>query len=155
MKNRLPLRLSHCALIALASLTAACSGAEIEQCTARLWTPTAKKQGFELIDLPSGEVWLTRDWDQQTFNAFDLPLSWSLWRKNDPRTGAASSGRFLHSPGCEAGEFTYMKALGREFLHVVDLANMGETPPGTGGLVRMVSLTKHHVIKWDAGAPIQ
>ncbi|MEL6486204.1 MAG: hypothetical protein AAFQ13_03550 [Pseudomonadota bacterium] len=147
--------LTLASLAAIAMSTAACSGAQIEQCVDRPLKPSAKRQGFELIDLPSGEVWLTRDWELEDFRSFSLPLSWSLWRKNDPRTGAASGGSFMRSPGCELGEFTYMRAHGREFLHVVNLHNLGERPKGTDGLIRAVALTKHHALRFDEGGPIE
>lgn len=135
-------------------LVAACSGAKVEQCVERLWEPTGGRQGFELIDVVSGEVWLTKDWTLQDFETFDLPISQALWLKNDPRTGAARSGKFLRSPGCELGEFTYMQAHGREFLHVVDLDGMG-TELDDEGLIRAVQLNKHHDLGFTEGAEVE
>ncbi|MEO0589706.1 MAG: hypothetical protein AAFZ11_04010 [Pseudomonadota bacterium] len=142
-------------LMAIVLSTAACSGAAFEECVERPMAPGTARQGFELIDVPTGQVWLTRDWELEEFQSFSLPVSWSLWRKNDPRTGAASRGAFLRSPGCALGEFTYMRAHGREFLHVVNLQNFGEEPDGTDGLIRDVSLNKHHSITYDEGGPIE
>ena len=38
---------------------------------------------------------------------------------------------------------------------MVDLDNFGEAPDGTEGLINAVSLTKHHKVSWEAGAPFQ
>ena len=135
-------------------LVAACSGPKVEQCTERLWDPTGARQGFELIDLVSGEVWLTKDWTLQEFERFELPISQSLWLKNDPRTGVAQSGKFLKSPGCERGEFTYMQAHGREFLHVVDMDGMA-TELDDEGLIMAVQLNKHHSLGFNEGAEVK
>lgn len=142
-------------LLSLALATSACSEVEIEKCVERQWVATKGNRGFELIDLGSRQVWATRDWEVADFEAFNLPLSWSLWRKNDPRTRAATSGRILRSPGCEAGQYTYMKALGREFMHVVNLDNFGEVSDASQGLIRAVQLNKHHELSFEQGGPIQ
>ncbi|MEL6238925.1 MAG: hypothetical protein AAFQ90_10075 [Pseudomonadota bacterium] len=154
--SKRPNRSLTCAIVTVFALTcAACSKIEVETCAARPMQPGKTNQGFELIDLGKGQVWATKDWDTEAFNAFTLPLDWSMWRKNDPRTRASTQGQFLRSPGCEPGGFTYMTAFGREFLHVVDLKTYGETLEGTQDLIRSVSLTKHHEVIWEAGAPIQ
>ncbi|MEO1730089.1 MAG: hypothetical protein AAFR64_05070 [Pseudomonadota bacterium] len=119
-----------------------------------MWEPTGTRQGFELVDVVSGEVWLTKDWTVQDFEKFDLPISQALWLKNDPRTGAAQSGKFLRSPGCEPGQFTYMQAHGREFLHVVDLDGLPRELDDKG-LIRAVQLNKHHSLNFDEGAQIE
>ena len=152
--RRNPVALVGAFVIAL-SISACSGGGEVEECVARPLTPSGTRQGFELIDIPSGRVWLTREWEVADFQSFALPLTWSLWRKNDPRTGAASQGKFLRSPGCALGEFTYMRAHGREFLHVVNLENLGKEPEGTDGLILEVSLNKHHTLTFDEGGPIE
>ncbi|MEO0419045.1 MAG: hypothetical protein AAF249_09280 [Pseudomonadota bacterium] len=148
------------ALLAILTVaTGSCSDVAIERCVERAMklggAKDGAKQGFELIDLSSREVWLTRDWDPEEFSNFSLPPDWIMWRKNDPRTSAVDSGSFRHSPDCASGEFTYMTALGREFLHVVNLQNFGEVSAETQGLIRAVTLTKHHETQWEAGTVLR
>ena len=142
-------------LVCVSLLTAACgSSAEIDQCVERAWKPGVGTQGFELVNVASGEVWLTREWSVEEFEKFELPFSQFLWVKNDPRVGAAQSGKFLRSPGCEPDEFTYMEAHGRKFLHVVDLIDLGDDLDEEG-LVRAIQLNKHHSVVYDEGKAVE
>jgi hypothetical protein len=107
--------------------------------------------GYELIDLRGGRVWLTTEWTRDEYADFSLPLSWTFWRKNDPRVGLPDQSRFLRSPGCESdGQFNYMYAFDREFLQVVRLGKIHRPRDGSG-LIRRIELEKHHVLTFSAG----
>ena len=112
------------------------------------------KRGFELIDMWQREVWATADWSEAEFKDFDLPLSYVFWRKNDPRTPLPNTGEFLRSPGCEVGEYSYLRAFGRTFFQVVNL----RTPINFSdkeGKLRGIKLEKYHRITYAAGVPIR
>ena len=112
------------------------------------------RAGFEILNPVLGGVWLTREWTVEAFEAFSFPWTWPLWLKNDPRRGVADGGRFLRSPGCaEEGEFTYMRAFGREFVKVVDLQSMPASLED--GRVRRVELEKHHVLTYAQGSTVR
>ncbi|MEO0342981.1 MAG: hypothetical protein AAF198_06040 [Pseudomonadota bacterium] len=113
-----------------------------------------KKTGFELIDFWNRQVWATTDWTKEEFENLDLPLSYALWRKNDPRTPLTSAGEFLRSPGCEIGEYSYRTAFDRTFLQVVRLqkpVNFSDKNAKLQG----VKLEKYHRITYEAGIPIR
>ena len=106
--------------------------------------------GFELINVLKREVWATREWTKAEFESFDLPLSYAFWRKNSPRISFASRAEFLKSPGCEIGEFTYLKAFDRQFLQVVSLKRPVSFSDDTASL-KGVILEKYHRLVFDAG----
>ncbi|MEO1550144.1 MAG: hypothetical protein AAFR93_06885 [Pseudomonadota bacterium] len=100
--------------------------------------------GFELLDFAGRDAWATRDWDRPQFAAFQLPAHWLFWRKNGPRVMLADEARFEKSPGCGAGEFTYLTAFGRDLVRVAEFRSVQGSPLGAAP-PRMV-LEKHHVL---------
>jgi hypothetical protein len=105
--------------------------------------------GYELIDLWRGEAWATRDWTPEAFAAFSPPLP--TWLQNDPRVSYAADTDVLRSPGCDNdGEFSYLTAFGREFLHVADVVGRvrsREMQP----LLQEARVEKHHRVTFAAG----
>lgn len=107
--------------------------------------------GYELVNLANGDVWATRNWTPEEYAAFSLPVSWTLWRKNDPRIGSADRAQFLQSPGCEEGQYNYMQAFGREFVQVVQLQEFSDEDQD---LIRKVELEKYHILHYSAGRTV-
>ncbi|MEO1474675.1 MAG: hypothetical protein AAFS03_12205, partial [Pseudomonadota bacterium] len=96
----------------------------------------------------------TRDWTTEEFDAFRFPLSKLHWRKNDPRVALADNSAFAKSPGCdEDGQYTYLTAHGRQFLHVVDLHKMDRSQARSHQFV-VIDIEKHHVLEYNAGRMI-
>jgi hypothetical protein len=126
----------------------ACSRAHPETCIVRTPSFEGSGPGFELIDILRRNVWATRDWSPNEFSEFSTPI---LWRKNDPRLPLHNGGRFLRSPACaEDGQFSYLHAFDRSFLHVVKLRAF----PGSAdmeGHISKVELEKYHVLNFSAG----
>jgi uncharacterized protein YceK len=155
----MPVSLSKSAKMILFGLTAwtlsGCTDVETDVCATGSIRTFEKGQGFELIDFKAMQVWGTADWTTPAFSSFDLPLSWLLWRKNDPRQGQADSAAFLRSPGCNDGQYTYMAAFGRRFLHVVDLKEFRADVGSAGAPIRAVTLTKHHQLHFEKGSRLQ
>ena len=109
--------------------------------------------GYELINLAGGDVWATRNWTPEEYAKFSLPASWISWRKNDPRIVLADRGQFLHSPGCEDGQYSYMQAFGKEFLQVVQLNSINPSIDEQG-LIRGTELEKYHVLRYSKGRTV-
>lgn len=109
--------------------------------------------GYELLNLAGGDVWATRSWPPEEYAAFSFPVAWTFWRKNDPRLALADRSKFLKSPGCEDGQYSYMRAFDREFLQVVQLYLMDRSTDGQG-LIRKVELEKYHVLHYSAGRTV-
>lgn len=110
--------------------------------------------GYELIDMAGREVWATTDFTIDEFQSFSMPASWSFWRKNDPRSGQATRGQFLRSPGCAEDRYTYLHAFGKSFQKVVELKQL----PGkldSEGLLHGVRLEKYHVIQFEQGTSVK
>lgn len=130
---------------------------EREDCVARApdfkLRPDQPTAFYEFISLYDKEVWGTTDFSPQEFADFSFPLTWPLWWKNDIRTPVAIGGTFLNSPGCAVGEYTYLRAFGKEFLHVVRLDTIGETLD-PDGLVRRTQLNKSHVVRYGKGQSV-
>lgn len=124
-----------------------------ELCVSRLPSIEGEGAGYELLNLVDGEVWGTRNWTPEEYAAFSLPPSWLSWHKNDPRIVLADRGQFLRSPGCEDGQYSYMKAFDREFLQVVKLLSMNPSMDDQG-LIRQVELEKYHVLNYSAGRTV-
>ncbi len=119
----------------------------------RPMAPGTTGAGYELIDVGRREVWATREFTPDEFRSFSLPMLWPLWFKNGPRALDADHARFLRSPGCPAGTFTYLSAFGKRFVKVVDLQRLSAEPTD-GGSVRRVELEKHHVLTYGAGRTV-
>jgi hypothetical protein len=111
------------------------------------------RAGYELVDVGRHEVWATRDFTEEEFRSLSLPLLWPLWFKNGPRIPDADHSRFLRSPGCPPGAFTYLRAFGKRFVKVVDLHRLRTEPEGSKN-VRRVELEKHHVLTYEAGRAV-
>lgn len=120
-------------------------------CVSRAPSFDGEGPGYELLDLADGDVWATRNWAPEEYAAFSLPVSWIFWRKNDPRVILADQGRFLQSPGCKDGQYSYMQAFDRQFLQVVHLEKF---PNDDQDLIRQVDLEKYHVLQYFAGRTI-
>ncbi|MEL6347740.1 MAG: hypothetical protein AAFV53_31835 [Myxococcota bacterium] len=112
---------------------------------------TSERAGYELINVSGGGVWLTRDWSLEAYADFSLPFSWLGWRKNDPRRGVTDGGRLLRSPGCEPGQYSYMRAFDREFVQVVQLQPLKRR----AGLVHEVQLEKYHQVEYAANQSVK
>jgi hypothetical protein len=111
--------------------------------------------GYELVDLVKKDVWGTPDFTAEEYATFSFPMHWLFWVKNDPRTLLADSGEFLRSPGCsEPGQFTYMRAFEKNFLHVVQLHKVNARPPDGQKLIRRIELEKYHVLTYGAGRTV-
>ena len=141
------------AIMILAILLPAYSREERESCISRAPSPSGDGPGYELLNLVDGEVWGTRNWTPEAYAAFSLPVSWPQWQKNDPRIVLADQSQFLQSPGCEPGQYSYMRAFDREFVQVVQLIDI---PPALDpqGLIRAVELEKHHVLHYSTGRSV-
>ena len=142
-------------LIGFGAALSGCSSIPVDSCVKQKEMIGQQRQGFELINLKSGEVWLTRDWDLSDYEEFELPTSWIMWRKNDPRTGSSQAGKFVKSPGCEVDQYTYTTMFDRRFLHVVNLEEYGIDLDAPDDLLRGVRLVKYHIINFEAGDPIE
>lgn len=143
-----------CAVLLIPVLTGCTGHTDREHCVARDPRLERRDAGYELIDLAGRRVWLTTDWTTEEYASFSFPLSWALWRKNDPRVGLPDQSRFLRSPGCENdGEFSYMRAFDREFLQVVRLDKIRRPRDGFG-LIKRVELEKYHVLTYAAGRTV-
>ncbi|MEL6445558.1 MAG: hypothetical protein AAFQ86_15125, partial [Bacteroidota bacterium] len=127
---------------------------EQEHCAADAPVLGEEGSGYEVLNLAGRDVWATRDWTPEAFEAFSFPATWLLWRKNDPRVGLADRAEFLQSPGCERGTYSHMAAFDRRFVQVVELIDLRE-PADDDGLVRRVSLEKYHVLHFDAGRTVR
>jgi hypothetical protein len=106
--------------------------------------------GYELINLVGREVWATGNWTPEAYANFSFPFSWFFWRKNDPRIALADRGQFLKSPGCTDGQYSYMRAFGREFVQVVRLILINNRIDNLG-LIRKTELEKYHILHYSAG----
>jgi hypothetical protein len=122
----------------------------IEQCVDRAPNAFKGRVGFELIDFARREVWATKDFSPDEFDDLSLPLNMTHWFKNDPRVPLFSSASFLNSPGCEVGEFTYMKAFDRNFVHVVEI-NSFTRIGSKDARIRRVELEEYHALTFEAG----
>ncbi|NEQ49782.1 MAG: hypothetical protein F6K11_06555 [Leptolyngbya sp. SIO3F4] len=138
-------------IVILAGILVGYRHGDQELCISRTPTFDGEGPGYELLNLADGDVWATRDWSPEEYTAFSLPGSWSFWHKNDPRIVLADQGRFLQSPGCENGQYSYMQAFDREFLQVVQLKKF---PTDDQDLIRQVDLEKYHVLQYSAGRTI-
>ena len=139
------------AIVILSSLLAGYRHVDRELCVPRSPSFDGKGPGYELLNLADGNVWGTRNWTPEEYAAFSLPVSWTFWRKNDPRIALADRGQFLKSPGCEDGQYSYMQAFDREFLQVVQLQ---EFPTNNQGLIRKIDLEKYHVLHYSEGRTV-
>lgn len=141
-------------VLALAASLTGCGADEIRHCISQPPNFQSDGPGYELIDVFNGEVWATRDWTPDAFEAFPVRRSLGLWIKSDPRELATTAeARFLRSPGCKAdGEYSYRHLADRDFLHVVDLH---KRPTHLGPGLRRIELVKHHVLSFPAFNPVQ
>ena len=137
------------AIVILPGLLVGYRHGDRELCVSRTPSFDGEGAGYELLNLADGDVWATRNWTPEEYAAFSLPASWVSWYKNDPRFALADRGQFLHSPGCEDGQYSYMQAFGREFLQVVQLNSMNQSIDDQG-LIRKVDLEKYHVLHYSA-----
>ncbi len=140
-------------LILISILITGYQPAERERCISRSPAFEGDGPGYELLNLADGDVWATRSWTPEDYAEFSLPVSWAFWRKNDPRITLADRGQFLQSPGCDIGQYSYMKAFDKEFLQVVQLIAMNQ-PVDRQGLIRAVELEKYHVLHYAAGRTV-
>ncbi len=141
------------AIVILASLLAGYRHGNRELCVPRSPSFDGEGPGYELLNLADGDVWGTRSWTPEEYAAFSLPVSWTFWRKNDPRIALADRGQFLKSPGCEDGQYSYMQAFDREFLQVVQLNLMSQSIDKQG-LIRKINLEKYHVLHYFEGRTV-
>ena len=142
------------AIVILAGILAGCRHGDRELCVPRPPHFEGEGAGYELIHLAGGEVWATGDWTPEEYAGFSLPFSWTFWLKNDPRIPLADRGTFLRSPGCtEDGQYSYMRAFGRDFLQVVELIAINR-PADDQGLIRRTELEKYHVLHYSAGRTV-
>ena len=146
----------------------AMAGAMVVVATTLLFLPKGERQtcvsrqpmangtaGYELIDMLNREVWATRDFVADAYEALSFPTHWLFWFKNGPRILLADSGTFLKSPGCSRqGEFTYLHAFDRAFLKVVELDGFRQLPADAGRLIRRVELQKYHVLTYREGRTV-
>lgn len=141
------------AIVILASLLAGYRQGDQELCVSRPPSFDGEGAGYELLNLADGDVWATRSWTPAEYAAFSLPVSWTSWRKNDPRIALADRGQFLQSPGCEDDQYSYMQAFDREFLQVVQLNSINQSIDNQG-LIRKAELEKYHVLHYSAGRTV-
>ncbi|MEM1268293.1 MAG: hypothetical protein AAGI50_19995 [Pseudomonadota bacterium] len=110
--------------------------------------------GFEFIDIGRLQVWASRDWTVESFEAFEMPVTEPFWFKNSPRLLEPDRAVFRRSPGCAAeGHFTYRDVDGRQHLHVVSLIKVARAVD-PDGLIKQTDLIKHHVLEYDGGRTI-
>lgn len=140
-------------IVILFSVLAGCSRGDRLLC--RPNPPSFKdgEAGYEIINLIGREVWGTGNWTPESFAEFSLPLFWVFWQKNDPRIPSADDGRFLKSPGCAEGQYSYMRAFDREFLQVVRLISVNNRLDDKG-LIRKTELEKYHILHYSAGRTV-
>lgn len=136
-------------LFAVVSLLTACAPGERGDFDTRAPSFAGYGPGYELIDILRRDVWATRDWSPSEFSEFSPP---TLWGKNDPRLALHDGGRFLRSPACaEDGQFSYLYAFDRRFLHVVELKAFPRSADIKGHITK-VELEKNHVLRFAAGS---
>ena len=138
-------------IVILSSLLIGYRHGDRELCVSRTPSFDGEGAGYELLNLADGDVWATRNWTPEEYAAFSLPVSWASWHKNDPRIVLADRGQFLHSPGCQDGQYSYMQAFGREFLQVVQLQDFSTDEQN---LIRQVGLEKYHVLHYSVGRTV-
>lgn len=112
-----------------------------------------KGTGYEIINLVDREVWATSNWTPKEFAGFSFPIIWSLWFKNDPRIPLADGGQFTRSPGCEDGQYNYMKAFDRRFFQVVRLIKINRSLDDQD-LIRKTELEKYHIVRYSPGRTV-
>lgn len=141
----------HIALLTVSALSislAACGGGQRQSCVDRAPSFERGGTGYELLDFGRREVWATTQWTPDEFKDFAFPMNWAFWGKNDPRVSQSDGAQFMRSPGCEAdGQYSYMRAFGREFVQVVELQDMKRLGEGA----RKVTLEKYHRLQFEAG----
>jgi hypothetical protein len=130
-----------------------CSHGDRELCHPRPPSFDGEGAGYELINIVGREVWATRNWSPKDYADFSFPFSWFYWRKNDPRIALADRGKFLKSPACAEGRYSYMRAFDREFVQVVRLISINNRIDDLG-LIRKTELEKHHILHYDAGRTV-
>ncbi len=127
---------------------------EREVCATRAPTSGTASVFYEIIDIFYRQVWGTPDFTPDEFAAFAFPYPWLLWQKNDPRVPQPDSAQFLKSPGCGAnGQYTYLRAFGKEFLQVVQLISVNEALDAQN-LVRRTTLEKYHTLTYNSGRTV-
>lgn len=118
-------------------------------------TPTAQKEGFEILQVKSRNeivVWLAMDMTRAEFDALELPLRWF---KNQPRQPEPDKGSFAHSPGLTTeGAFRIEEHFGYTWRHV---ATVTETriKQDKKGYLSGNRITKHHQVSFDAGKTVK
>ncbi|MEL6349745.1 MAG: hypothetical protein AAFV53_41960 [Myxococcota bacterium] len=127
------------------------------RCVSR--SPSFDGTGYELIDVYSGEAWISRDWTEAEYADFSLPWSWMTWLKNEPRDRRSEGAEFIRSPGCsEDGQHSYMVAFGKEFVHVGTLnrhiTGVDVNPEEAQAYGSVGGITKYHRLTFQAGQTI-
>ena len=142
-------------MVIIGVLLTGCSYGDRELCVALapVFDTDGDGAGYELINLLGDEVWATPSWTRAEFADFSFPVSWFLWRKNDPRMPLADGGRFIKSPGCEDGQYNYMQAFDRSFFQVVRLIKINRSLDDQD-LIRKTELEKHHIVHYSTGRTV-
>lgn len=118
----------------------------------------APNPGHEVFDLSGFPVrligWGTSELTPDEYGALPLDSGWM--RNQSLAAGAVGQfARFLRSPGAAAdGEFTRQEMWGVSWLHQVNILPLTQGNLDPQGLLRAVTVEKHHELGWCAGSSV-